>query len=370
MKKNILITGCNGYVGAMLVEQLLRNDDVGMVVGIDKDDLDDLLKREDDKYLKGLMQDKFIFIKKNLSDKSWMGEAKKFNFDILIHTAWQIRTMYGKKNLQWEWNVGGSDNVFDFVFDKSNNIKKLIHYSSVASYGAYPTNTIEQVFKEGDSFRPSDYLYAEEKRVAEEHLHDKWNYAIKNSYDGQVVIIRPASITGPRGRMGKIRFGLQSALAGSYKGTTNFIYSFLSYLTSFTPVTKKWLRQFVHEDDIVDVTIKSAFHKFENGYNIFNVCPPGAVVLGTDMARAVGKRPVKIHPQLIRIIFFICWHLSRGKVPTSKSVWKGYSYPIAVDGSLVSRILNYNYKYNSIDAFTKGEGRYYNLYAKNSSKEN
>ncbi len=361
MKKNVLVTGCSGYVGAMIVDQLLRDENVAMIVGIDKEALDDLLTRDENK---DLMQDKFIFIKKNLSDKSWMGEAKKFNFDIVVHTAWQIRTLYGKKNLQWEWNVGGSQNVFDFVFDKSNNIKKLVHYSTVASYGAYPSNTVEHIFKEGEDFRPSDYLYAEEKRVVENNLKEKYQAAVKHGYNGQVVIIRPASITGPRGRLGKIRFGLQSALSGTYKGTTSFIYSFLSYLTSFTPVTAKWLRQFVHEDDIVDLTVKSAFYKFSNNYNVFNVCPPGSVMLGADMAEAVGKRAVKIHPQIIRFVFFVAWHMTRGKVPTSRSVWKGYSYPIAVDGSLISKTLDYNYKYNSKEAFTLSEGRYYDMYAK------
>jgi nucleoside-diphosphate-sugar epimerase len=359
MKKNVLVTGCSGYVGSMIVDQLLHNEEVGMIVGIDKEDLDDLYKQDDN--IK-LLEDKFIFIKKNLSDKSWMGIASKFNFDIVIHTAWQIRALYGKKNLQWEWNVGGSQNVFDFAFDKNNSIKKLIHYSTVASYGAYPSNTVEHMFSEGEAFRPSDYLYAEEKRIVEENLRDKYQTALKTGYAGQVVVIRPASITGPRGRMGKIRFGLQSALAGTYKGTTSFIYSFLSYLTSFTPVTSKWLRQFVHEDDIVDLTIKSVFYNFPNNYNAFNVCPPGAVMLGADMAQSVGKRAVNIHPQLIRLVFFFAWHLTRGKVPTSKSVWKGYSYPIAVDGSLISKVLDYSYKYNSKDAFTLSEGRYYDLY--------
>ena len=165
MKKNILITGCSGYVGGMLSDILLNSADVGMVIGIDKDDIDPLVKSHKNK-------DKFIFIHRNLADKAWMDEMKKFNIDIVIHTAWQIREMYGKKSLQWAWNVDGSDNVFDFVF--KNNISKLVYFSTVSSYGAFSTNTIDHFYKEEEAFKKTDYLYTEEKRIVEEHLVDKY----------------------------------------------------------------------------------------------------------------------------------------------------------------------------------------------------
>jgi nucleoside-diphosphate-sugar epimerase len=371
MKKNVLITGCSGYVGAMLVDQLLKNNEVGVVVGIDKMALEELVM--DESNLK-LREEKLVFINKNLGDKSWMGEAihklsKKLEqnngsenktFDIVIHTAWQIREMYGQKNLQWEWNVGGSDNVFDFVFQ--NKIKKLVHFSTVASYGAYPENTINHHYKEDERFRKTDYLYAEEKRITEEHLEERYRNAIKNNYDGQVVIIRPAAISGPRGRFGRIRFGLQSALSGTLKGEKSIAYTIVGAMTRFTPVTEKWLRQFVHEDDIVDLVIKCAINKMPKNYEAFNVCPLGESVMGEDMARAVGKKPIRLNPLFIRFVFFWMWHLSHGKIPTSRGSWKSYSYPIAVDGSRIAQVFDYKYKASCLDAFTKNEGRYASRY--------
>ncbi len=353
MKKNILITGASGYVGAMLSDMLLNNPDVGMVIGIDKEVMDPMIKTHKNK-------DKFIFIHRNLADKAWMDEMKKFNIDIVIHTAWQIREMYGKKSLQWAWNVDGSDNVFDFVF--KSNIAKLVHFSTVASYGAFSTNTTTHFYQEDESFRRTDYLYAEEKRIAEARLEDKYRHAATHGYEGQVVVIRPAAITGPRGRIGRVRFGLQSALSGTLKKENSFIYDLISFMVSFVPVTKNWLRQFVHEDDIANIVIISAMDKMKNNYEVFNVSPPGEVVLGNDMAKAVNKRAVKISPQIIRLAFFFMWHISRGKVPTSRGAWKGYSYPIAVDGSKVTKTLGYTYKWNSKDAFTKLEGRYAEMY--------
>jgi hypothetical protein len=61
---------------------------------------------------------------------------------------------------------------------------------------------------------------------------------------------------------------------------------------------------------------------------------------------------------MVRIPFFFFWHLTRGKIPTGKGAWRGYSYPIAVDGSKLTREYGYQYKYGSFDAFYYTNGRY------------
>lgn len=363
MKKNILLTGASGYVGAMLADQLLRDKNVEYIIAIDKEKPDELLSEVIEKN-----PGKIFFIQENLGNKSWIKEVdsiqEKNNFKInsVIHTAWQIREMYGNKEKQWKWNIDGSNNVFDYVFE--NNIPKLVHFSTVASYGAYPDNKIDYKFKESDKFRETDYLYAEEKRIAEVYLEDKYNDAKKNGYKGQVVIIRPAAITGPRGRLGRIRFGLQSALSGGLDKEKSLAYKIVGKMTKFTPVTEKWLRQFVHEDDIVNLAMLSAMSDMPKDYEPFNVCPPGESVLGPDMAKAVNKKPIKLNPQMIRFVFFWMWHLTRGKIPTSKGGWKSYSYPIAVDGNRIAEVFNYKYTMGCKDAFVKNEGRYASRYVK------
>lgn len=345
MSERLFITGAAGYVGAMLCEQYALRDDVECIIALDKEPMPDMLK--------GIS--KITWIEQNTSEAAWVGKVASMNPTIVIHSAWQIREMYGQKSTQWKWNVEGSERVFELAFS-TPSVRKLIHFSTVASYAAYPTNTLDHFFKEEEGFRTSDYLYAEEKRIVEERLEAAYKKAHQNGSAVQVAIIRPAAITGPRGRFMRIRFGLQSALSGQLKG--NLLYRIVSAMTAFVPVTAKWCRQFIHEDDIVDIVTLFAFSDLKNPYDAFNACPPGPIVRGVDMARAVGKKAVCVPPFVIRFVFFWMWHLTRGRIPTSRGGWKSYSYPIAVDGSKISRMYGYQYKMNSRDAFTKIEGRY------------
>jgi nucleoside-diphosphate-sugar epimerase len=344
MKHTLLITGAAGYVGAMLIEQFAKRDDVERIIGIDKEPRPELLAEVS----------KLEYIEMNTADM-WEGLVEKLNPDIVINTAWQIREIYGNHELSWKWNIDGSDKVFDYAFEHGE-VKRLIHFSTVASYGAFSTNTLEHRYTEDEPFRQTDYLYAEEKRISEEHLFQKYQLSEGERPDISVAIVRPAAITGPRGRFMRIRFGLQAALSGQLKD--NFVYRLVSLMTGFVPITPKWLRQFIHEDDVVGIIERLAFGEPTGKYEVFNICPPGDVVRGPDMARAVGKKTVTVMPWMVRIPFFFFWHLTRGKIPTARGSWKGYSYPIAVDGSKVTAKLGYMYQHAGFDAFYYTDGFY------------
>lgn len=338
----------------MLADQYASRDDVEAILLIDKEDETALTKEHP-------YRSKMVFIKDNLgnapSESGWIQKVRDFAPTVVIHTAWQIRDIYGNLPLQRKWNITGSDHVFNLAFT-TPSVTRLIYFSTVASYGAFPDNTTAHRFRETEPFRVTDYNYAEEKRISEEHLEKRYARAQEEGWHGQVYIVRPAAITGPRGRVDRIRFGLQSALSGTIKGKS-FIYSTVALLVSWVPVTPKWLRQYIHEDDVADIVSLLAFHhELRDVYEVFNICPPGDVVLGKDMARAVGKRALPIAPWMARIAFFFFWHITRGRIPTSRGSWKGYSYPIAVDGSKLTHMYGYHYKYHSKEAFVENKGRY------------
>lgn len=341
--KIIFITGAAGYIGGMLVKHFAKRVDVARIIGLDKEPLPDFIKNEP----------KLTYLEINTTEH-WEAVVSSFTPDIIIHAAWQIREMYGKQAIEWKWNIEGSDKVFQFALTKPY-VKRLIHFSTVASYGAFRANTIEHRYTEEEPFKKSEYLYAEEKRIAEENLQEAWKKKINNA---DVSVVRPAAITGPRGRFMRIRFGLQSALSGQLKGS--LLYELISALVVFVPVTPKWVRQFIHEDDVMKIVERLAFGERVTGYEVFNICPPGDVVRGRDMARAVGKMILPVLPWMVCTAFFFAWHISRGVVPTGRGAWRGYSYPIAVDGSKVTRVLGYTYQHDGLDAFYYTDGMYEN----------
>lgn len=342
MKHTVLVTGAAGYVGSMLVRRFAAREDVACVIGLDKEPVPDLIKDEA----------KLVYLETNTADEGWEEKAASYTPTVVVHTAWQIREIYGNRPLSWKWNIDGSDRVFRFAYS-TPSVTRLVHFSTVASYGAFPTNTIEYRFTEEDPFRETDYLYAEEKRIAEEHLEACFAEAERKV---PTAVVRPAAITGPRGRYMRIRFGLQAALAGQLKDS--FAYRLVSMMTRFVPVTPKWVRQFIHEDDVVNLVELLAFSEPKGEYEVFNICPPGDVVLGKDMAAAVGKKALLIQPWMTRIPFAFLWHATRGKIPTAQGSWKGYSYPIAVDGSKLTQVYGYQYTYPSLDAFRYTDGEY------------
>ena len=344
MQHTVFITGAAGYVGSMLVQKFAVRDDVARVIGLDMEPLPDMIKDEA----------KLTYIQMNTVD-DWEAEVRVLNPDIVIHSAWQIREIYNDRARTWKWNIDGSDKVFDFAFSEPS-VTRLIHFSTVASYGAFKDNSVDHRYTEDEPFRKSVYLYAEEKRIAEEHLQERYKNAQELGSKVSVAIVRPAAITGPRGRFMRIRFGLQAALSGQLKDS--FAYRMVSAMVSFVPITPKWLRQFIHEDDVVDLIEVLALSQPKAGYEVFNICPPGNVVRGADMAKAVGKRAVLIPAWFIPAPFFVLWHLTRGKIPTGAGAWRGYAYPIAVDGSKLTRDYGFVYKYPSYDAFYYTNGRY------------
>lgn len=343
----LFITGAAGYVGAMLCDQFSKHADVSEIIALDKEPMPDLLAGNQ----------KIIWITGNTSEESWQKDVRLRKPDIIIHTAWQIREMYGKQDLQRRWNIEGSRMLFDFAFN-TQSVEKLIHFSTAAIYGAYKTNTIAHRFIEEEPMREEEYSYGREKKQVEEILRKKWDDAKRSGRRRpQVFVLRPAAITGPRGRFMRIRFGLQSALAGQLTG--NFFYRLVSFMVSFVPATPWWVRQFIHEDDVNDIVDTLAFSPLEEQkYEIFNIAPPGNPVLAFDMARAVGKKILPVFPWMVRIAFFVFWHISRGKIPNSRGVWRFYSYPIVMDGSKITKAYGYKYGHQSADAFQYTDGRY------------
>lgn len=337
----VVITGAAGYVGEMLCAQAALREDIQTIVAIDKDPITDFLRQVP----------KLTYIQANLADDTWQAAAASVAPSTVVHAAWQIRSLYGRGKEQWRWNITGSEKVFAFACS-TPSVKTLIHFSTAASYSARSHNTFTKFFAETDEQRPDDYRYALEKRVSEERLRAAYEQAPSTTRPA-VVVLRPAAITGPRGRYLRVRFGLQSALAGNMRG--GFLARLVTALTAFMPATSGFARQFVHEDDVVD-TVWHFATTAPVGYEVYNLTPTGPFLRAREMAAAVGKRVLWLPPRFVQLAFFIFWHGTRGRVPTAPGSWRFYAYPLLMSGEKLAKVRPC--RYDSVAAFTTTAGRY------------
>lgn len=341
-KQTIVITGAAGYVGEMLCKQALENPDVLQVLAIDKEPITDFLKA-----LPGL-----VYIQHNLADEGWQEKIIPYTPTGVVHAAWQIRSLYGRKKEQWRLNIEASDKIFAFACSVPS-IQTLVHFSTAASYSARSDNTFEHFFTETETQRPDDYPYAYEKRVSEENLQKAYQNVNVSERQLGVVVLRPAAITGPRGRYIKTRFGLQSAVEGNLRG--GFLARLVTALTAFMPATKGFARQFVHEDDVVDTVLHFVLSS-PKGFEVYNLTPTGPFLQARDMAAAVGKRVLQLPPVFVRLAFAFFWHGTRGRIPTAPGSWRFYAYPLLMSGDKLAKVRPC--RYDSRVAFVSTVGRY------------
>lgn len=323
----IFVTGASGYIGGMLVERFLDDPQVKGVVALD-------LKPPPLRF--PLKHPKLSWVDHNLGDPGWEDKVLKiFTPDVLIHAAYVIRQGYGgKRAWQVKSNITAAERVFDFAFQ--NKIKRLIHFSTVASYGALASNSTGQRFKEEDPFLEASYLYGVDKKIIEEKLRSLYQ---RIGSATQVVVVRPAAVTGPRGQFMFRRFGLLLIKRG----------------LPFIPLTgKDAARQFVHEDDIFGAIEHIARGAIPGGWEVFNLAAPDFFLL-KDLAREIGKVSVPIPMILGKMTFGFLWHLTRGRIPTVPASINSYTYPIIVDGSKITRF-GFRYAYSGLEALRAERG--------------
>ncbi|MDP2630435.1 MAG: NAD-dependent epimerase/dehydratase family protein [Candidatus Uhrbacteria bacterium] len=307
----IFITGTSGYIGGMLADRYADRDDVDELICLDKNPMPARYKSNP----------KVLWIRANTADESWQELVASRKPDVVIHCAWQIREFYFRKKLHAKWNLGGTTNVFRFVFN-TPSIKKLIHMSTVAAYGAYPDNTVERPFVESDPLREDEYLYGVQKKLSEQELEKQYTAVCSGATASTcpgVTVLRVASVTGTRYAQAKRGFTLQNILAR------------IPYIPIANP---EWGRQFVQEADLLSIFEHIIDEDGVGMRRTFNVAPP-TFMKAADIVKAYGKRALYVPKEFMRFGFFILRHLSLGRLPTSRGGWRFYAYPLAVDGDAV-----------------------------------
>ncbi len=239
--KNIIVTGCAGFIGSHLCERL-TNENLN-IVGLDN------LSNGKISNLKKLTNCKnFDFIESDINDEFKMNQIFKKS-DILFHLAALADIVPSIKNPDsyFSSNVLGTYNIMKLC--KEHNLKKIIYAASSSCYGIpkkYPT-------PENADINPL-YPYALTKRLGEEiviHFGKLFNIP--------TVSLRFFNVFGPRART-----------SGAYGAVFGV---FLAQKLANKPFTVvgdgEQTRDFTYIDDVVNALIEVMDQKIKN--EIFNV---------------------------------------------------------------------------------------------------
>ena len=194
MKRNVLITGAAGFIGAATVKKFLSNGD--NVVGIDNinDYYDVSLKKYRLKKIEefSLNESSWNFHKISLEDSQSLLEVfKKYKPKIVINLAAQAGVRYSLIDPMSyiKSNLVGFGNIMDLV--KSFSIENFIYASSSSVYGG---NT-KLPFDERDPVNHPLSLYAATKKSNELIAH-----SYSHIYNIPSTCLRFFTVYGPLGR--------------------------------------------------------------------------------------------------------------------------------------------------------------------------
>ncbi|EHP88551.1 NAD-dependent epimerase/dehydratase family protein [Methanotorris formicicus] len=174
--RNILVTGCAGFIGFHLSKYLLDTHEDVKVIGIDNlnDYYNPLLKEKRNEILKNY--ENYEFIKLDFSD--WEGlveNLKDKEIDLIVHLGAQAGVRYSLEN-PWAYirsNELGTLNIFEFA--RRFDIEKVVYASSSSVYGGNK----KIPFSEEDRVDNPISLYAATKRSNELMAYTYYLYGIK-----------------------------------------------------------------------------------------------------------------------------------------------------------------------------------------------
>lgn len=172
--RSVAVTGVAGYLGRRLLTLIDADPQIERVVGIDVAEPD-------------VGSTKLEFHRMDVRDARL---AKVLpGVDAVVHLAFQVDTMRNEEEMRLS-NVDGTRNVLEAA--GGTGVRKLIHVSSAAVYGAHPDNDFP--LTESSPLRANDdFSYAAHK-LETERLIEAFS---EDHPDVVVTVLRPAIVFGP-----------------------------------------------------------------------------------------------------------------------------------------------------------------------------
>jgi len=187
VERAVLVTGASGYIGRLVVERLVHDEEVGLVVA------SDLRPVPESERLEGVIY-RELDVRDAQAVSALVGE---WRLDVLVHLAALVTPPKGGDDtLAWEVDVLGTRHVLDACV--AHNVPKIIVTSSGAAYGYHADNP--GVIGEDTPLRGNEvFAYSHHKRLVEMML-DEYR---ENHPQLKQLIFRPGTILG-RGTQNQI----------------------------------------------------------------------------------------------------------------------------------------------------------------------
>lgn len=176
---NILLTGCKGYIGSVLTDELKKEG--FFIKGLDTNYYSDCLLYE--------YEEDYEFIKKDIRD---INKEDLTDIDAVIHLAALSNDPLGEFNPKLTEEINLKSTINLAKLSKESGVKRFIYISSQSMYGI--SNTDEELDEENSAKNPIT-SYAKTKWEAECFLKE---YSSENFI---VVCFRPSTVFGASPRL-------------------------------------------------------------------------------------------------------------------------------------------------------------------------
>jgi len=254
--KSILVTGGAGFLGAHLVERLIKNFHV-VIVDIQKN-------------IGGIsyLNPKADYLNYNICDNELYKKLDKYKFEAIFHLAAQSAGEPSYDDINFDINTNAYGTCLLAKYCSEKGIKRFIYTSTVAVYGS----SRGQAFKESDPIEP-DSVYGITKYSGELFIQQFFK---KNKQ--KFTIFRVFNTFGPGENLNFRKKGMLSIYA--------------SYLWRNEPILVKGsldrYRDFLFIDDNIDILYDSLYN--ESSYNnIYNLSSGNKIII-----RDLIKKMIKV----------------------------------------------------------------------------